>query len=430
MPLTPEEEKRLREKIRKELEERESRIRESKEQEEKIRQQQLEERIRQKIKEEEEERFYQERGYVKYINHRGEVEWITPEEAKKRSGRRRSRKTSSRQRKRTQRRIFQIVLNLVLVFAAGMIFMFLLRYNPIKKPKVYGAIQVITNVPGAQIFLNGAEKNLFTPDTIPHLATGKNYFISVYKDGYSCWPPMQQVTVERNRVVTVNFELKHSAYFATLELQSNVTDYQLFVDGVPFQHDGNQIQIPSGYHVIAAVKSGYLASPAFHRVLLERDEHQVISFNFKPVKDLGYIRVTNNRSTSYVYLNNRLTGIKANKGFIPVEPGIYEVRVRENGFQPLPEVEILTINPNERRTLSFHMTPVSAVDTLQILSNPPGASISIDGYWQPLVTPAPEILLSRGDHFINLMVGETIYRETDLLVDASHFEKKRLEIDF
>jgi hypothetical protein len=71
MALTPEEEKRLREQIRKDLRERERRMLESNQKEETSRQKNLESRIRQQIVEEEEERYFTEQGYVKYVNRYG-----------------------------------------------------------------------------------------------------------------------------------------------------------------------------------------------------------------------------------------------------------------------------------------------------------------------------------------------------------------------
>ncbi len=430
MPLTPEEEKRLREKIRKDLEERERRLRESKQREEEARQMQIEERIRQKIKEEEEEQFFKEKGYVKYINHRGEVEWLTPEEAKKRQGRRRTKKTSSRHRRRQKRKILQWAVNIGMILLAFFVFALLLKFNPIKRTKAYGSVYIKTNVPGARVFLNGAEKPLFAPDTIPHLAVGKNYFISVYKDGFSCWPPMQRITVAKNKVTVAAFQLTHSATFAQIRLLSNVPDFQLYVDGVPFPHTGNVVELPTGYHVITAIKPGYLADPSYHRILVEDKTSQELAFHFQKVKELGYLRITNNRSSSFVFLNDRLSGIKANHGYFPVKAGVYEVRVRENGFQSVPEVEMVNIAAGEKKTITFHSVAESRSDTLQIYSRTPGAVIMLDGQWLPFVTPATEILLTRGDHYLNLMHGNRVYRETDMLVDARHFEKKRLDIDF
>lgn len=313
---------------------------------------------------------------------------------------------------------------------ALMVFWTLLKYNPIKREKAYGSILVETNVPGAQIYLNGAEKPIFSPDTIPHLAVGKNYFISVYKEGFSSWPPMQRITVKKNEVAVANFQLKHSAKFVRVRLKSNEADFQLFVDGLPFARQGNVVEIPSGYHIITAVKPGYLTDPPYHRLLLDGDDTVELQLRFEQQEEVGYLQVTNNRSTSYIYLNDRITGIKTNRGYFPVKPGVYEVRVRENGFQPLPEVEVVTISPGERRLLTFHMKTESQFDTLQIISQIPGSTIILDGHWLPFVTPAVDIPVSKGDHYINLMLGSQVLHESDLLVDASHLQTKKLELKF
>ncbi|NIS38533.1 hypothetical protein GWN26_14245, partial [Candidatus Saccharibacteria bacterium] len=133
MALTPEEEKRLREEIREQLADRERRIRDSINKEEEERRKHIEDRIRAQIREEEEEKFFTERGYVKYVNRHGGVEWLTPEEAEKRQNKRRNKhkKSSSRYRSHRRKKIVQWATNIGIVVVALVVFQVLLKYNPI-----------------------------------------------------------------------------------------------------------------------------------------------------------------------------------------------------------------------------------------------------------------------------------------------------------
>lgn len=431
MALTPEEEQNLREEIRRDLEEREHRMSESKEKEQVKRQQSLESRIRQQIFEEEEERYFTERGYIKYVNRYGGVEWLTPEEAEQRQERRRSKKKSSgRRARRRNSLILKWLINGGIVIFALAVFMYMLRFNPVKESRM-GAIAIKTDVPGAMVYLNGTEKQgFFSPDTLDDLSVGA-HFVSIYKDGYSAWPPMQRVTVEANKVTVAEFVLKNAGVLGKISVESNVNDFQLYVDGIAAPPGANKIfEVPAGYHVITAVKQGYVVNPLHHRVLIKENETTRLSFQFEKSDKIGYLNVKSNKSTAYVFIDNVLTGIKANNKPFPVPEGVYEVRVCENGFRSIPETELITVVPGKTRTLNFHMQAETAYDTMQIITAKPGAGIIVDGQWMPYVTPISELALSEGIHYLNLMRDDQFYSEKEVPLVLNNQVRRRFEVNF
>ncbi len=430
MPLTPDEEKRLREQIRAELERRLQREQSQKEDIDAGRQEKLEERLRQQIREEEEERFYQERGFVKYINHRGGVEWLPLEEAEIRQMKRRSKKGSSRRRMRQRRRIMQWVVNLAAVGFAMMVFWYLWRYNPIQQKRT-GNIVIKTNVPGAQVFINGLEKRgVLTPDTLPEMSAGA-YFIAVYKDGFTVWPPMQRLSLQTGKTAVAEFELKSTGRMGTLAIQTNESDFDLFVDGVKYPVAANgQVPIPAGHHVVTVVKDGYLANPLYRHVLVSDQGVTAVAFQLEKRADIGFLKVSSNRASAYIYLTNQFSGIKANGESFPVKAGVYEIRLLENGYSSIPVAELVRIMPGETAELSFHLQPETHVDTLQLITPHPGANIILNGQTMPYMTPYPDLALSRGTHFLNLMRDGIVYAEKDLQIDLSHLKDRRLVVDF
>ncbi len=429
MALTPQEEKQLREKIRKELEEREQRLLSARSKKEDTRRERLETRIRNQIKEEEEVEYFTSKGYVKHKNRYGEVEWLPPEEAEQRKNRRRSSgKSASRQRSRKFRIARQWLVNVGIVAVALGVFMYLLQYRPASAAKM-GAITVTTDVPGAQVYFNGTEKQLFTPTTLKDLPAGKNYFLSVYKDGFTTWPPMQRITVNANETSSVEFNLKNSSSMGKVLVESNVEDYQLFVDGLPYRKTADLIEIPTGYHIISVVKPGYAASPAYHRVVINGDGVQRLAYEFSSLDDHGMIEVSSNQSSAYIYIDEKMVGLKANSPAFPVKPGIYEVRLRQNGYSSHPPSEMVNIKPGEKVSLSFHMLPAE-MDTVQIVSAEPGASIMVNGQWVPYVTPVNDFLLSKGDHYINLMRDGEVMKEADVYVDVAVSEDNLIWLDW
>ncbi len=95
---------------------------ERQQQEEKIRR---EEEIRQ-IKAQVEEAFYGRRGYVKYVNHRGKVLWLTPEEYRLRKERKRRTRRKNRIES-TLTRYRQVVFYLLVAAVALLVGAYLAR---------------------------------------------------------------------------------------------------------------------------------------------------------------------------------------------------------------------------------------------------------------------------------------------------------------
>jgi PEGA domain len=428
MPLTPEEEKRLREDIQKELEKREMELRENKEHKEEERRRKLEKQLREKIRKEEEEKYFIERGYVRYINHQGLVEWLTQQEAEQRKKTRRSKRGSSKHKKHQKKRIIQIVSNIGIILVAGMILLFVYKFNP-SGGTSYGSIIVNSDVPGCKIFLDGTEVNSFTPHTLNKVSPGI-HFISVYKEGFSAWPPMTSVSVPKNKTIFADFTLNHSTFLGEIIIESNLAGYDLYVDGQRFEMTDSRLQIPTGYHVIALVKAGYFATPSYQRVLVEKDGMKILKFQFNPDENIGYLQISSNRKNEYIYLDGRFTGVKAQGKLLPVKAGTYEISTRENGYLTTPESRILNLLPDEKKLVVFHSIPISERNSVNITTSLPGAAIILNGDWTSFVTPARNLELSPGSHYINLMRGDSVYSAKDMLVDIAQLKNKSVRINF
>jgi hypothetical protein len=429
MALTPEEEKQLREQVRQRLEKRLEKMSATKA-EDAARQAKMEERLRKQIMEEEEERFYTERGYVKYVNHRGGVEWLTPEEAEERKNNRRTTKGSSRRKKRQIRKIMQWVVNAAAVLMALGIFGYLWRYNPNPVVSV-GTMVVESDVPGAQVFINGVERSGFTtPARFSEMNTG-TYFVSVYKEGFSVWPPMQKIVVEKGKIATAQFQIKSAGQMGALQINVDRPDVQVYIDGIKRENvDLDHIEIPAGYHVVTVVKDGFLAEPPFQRVLVRENEATQVRFKMLPAPDLGYLKIHSNRASGYIYLSNRFTGIKTNNPAFPVAPGVYEIRVVENDYYSLPEKEFVRIESGDTLELNFNLQPIARRDTLQLLTPKPGANIVLNGEVLPFVTPMPQLVLNSGVNYINLMRNGQLYEDKDIAVNVVQLKNPVLEFNF
>jgi hypothetical protein len=428
MPLTPKEEKRLREEIQNELINREQALRENRQKSEEEKQRRLEQRLREKIREEEEEKYFTEKGYVKYINHEGLMEWLRPDEADRRKKKRRLKKPSSYYKKKQKRRIIQIIINTSIVVIVGILLLVLYKFNS-ATGKNYGSIIVSSEVPGAKIFLDGIELNSFTPDTLTKISAGKHY-LSVYKDGFTSWPPMEIIPVIAKKNTSVHFLLRNLPYFGRVNIESNLSNFDLYIDGLLQKITEPYLEIPVGYHVFALVKEGYLTSPSYQRILVEQEQIKTIKFEFMLEEEIGYFQISSNRKNGYIFLDNKFTGLKANGKQFPVKPGTYEISIRENGYLSTPNSKLENLLSNEKKMVVFRSRPIEEQETIQLLTKNPGAAIILDGNWTLFITPIQNLAVSPGNHLINFMRGDSIFSEKDILIDLAQIKDNSLKYNF
>lgn len=211
MHLSPEEEARLRAQVRDRLEraaqERNQRSEALRKEEEA---QWIQEEKRQII-EDEERRFYEEQGLQRYVNHRGEVEWLTPEEIewRRKSRRKKKRRRSSRHRHRSKRGrdILLAVLAVAAVFSLVGMFM----YFGTGPPEEETLLRVRSNIKGATVYIDGEATGYVTDAILRGLQVG-THVVSVAKPGYSAVPVEAQVVVTAGDSVGVAFELIEASW--------------------------------------------------------------------------------------------------------------------------------------------------------------------------------------------------------------------------
>jgi hypothetical protein len=401
MALTPEEEKKLRQEIRKQLEERDRKEKESEISEAEEKRLLLEKRLRRKIKEEEEEKFYSERGYVRYLNRHGETEWLTPYEAERRNNSRRSKKSRSRSSHRYQRKR-NLIINFTLLFSALAIFVILYKLDIGSGVKT-GTISVNSDIPGATIYLDGELLEKVTPDTLVDIQEGR-HFVVIYKQGHSATPPIQRVYVTPGKMIVTDFALDNTALIGSVKLNVNVPNYQLYIDGLPFlEEKRNMIDIPTGYHTFMVIKKGYIGHPAFRRILVGSGDTTHVQFELYPDSDLGYLQISNNKFAGYIYVNDKFTGLQARGDLLPVRSGTHEVQVKLNGFKCIPDSHLINILPGEKEIVIFRLEPEEKSYHINLKTNQPGLSIFVDGEWLPFVTPILNLPISPGKHFLNFV---------------------------
>ncbi len=192
------EEQKLREMIRKELEAREE-LR-SKERVGESAETALSFAERQRIIDDEIRRFYESKGkYRRYENEDGEVEWLTDAEIAERE---RQIPVDVEELEAGQRKVRNyFLISTILVFVVGTLLFLVLRQQ-------HGSVQVLSNVSGATIYLNGQATEFKTDHVLRNLSPGP-HLISVAKSGYGVVGESTrkiEVRAGKEEIVTFNLE--------------------------------------------------------------------------------------------------------------------------------------------------------------------------------------------------------------------------------
>jgi hypothetical protein len=155
---------------------------------------------RKRIIEEEISAFYQARGgYKKFVNEDGDVEWLTDAELLDRES---QLPIDMEELEVGQRRVRNRIVIICLLLFAGLVLMFVLLRDRT------GSVQVLCNVPGATIVLNGAATEFTTDHALQYLPTGPQV-ISVSKYGYVADGPQSiKVDLRAGRTEIVMLKLK------------------------------------------------------------------------------------------------------------------------------------------------------------------------------------------------------------------------------
>ena len=136
---------------------------------------------RQRIMREEEDAFYAERGLRRYRNHRGEYEWLTEEEIADRKGRRRAARPGSQRGFFSKRSMGDVISGIVLLGAVAISLLIVMR--SVKTSDLPYAIEILSEPPGAAVFVNGKAANLST-NCLVHVSNPGTVMVSLYLPGY------------------------------------------------------------------------------------------------------------------------------------------------------------------------------------------------------------------------------------------------------
>jgi hypothetical protein len=338
----------------------------------------------QRIKAEEYERFFsQQPEYSQYINHLGEIEWMTEEEAYRQHEFFRHSQSAWEKLKRKLR------LSRKLEYA---------KLNPAERElrlyfrkyleeKYLGKVQPQTarELPGEWSFAINPEEleNITLLDDFGNEA--------IWKLGFTIISIIAVLAVI-GFIWSLSFQKEPAG---RLLVKSVVQGGRVYLDDTKFiGYTNTEIgNVPVGHHRISAIKDGYLAVPPYQEVEMKADSLVSLNFKFNTLRSemLGYLKVQAPQKDSKVFINNIFYSRLDEENIFDLEEGQYRVTVQKEGFLTIPVESIVHIVMGDTTLLSIQQDPIpnrqrgypgialEQIGTLAVTSNVIKARIFING---------------------------------------------------
>jgi hypothetical protein len=275
-------------------------------------------------------------------------------------------------------RLLRIFVPLAIVGAAF--------YVLTERPKtVTGFLHVVTDVPGAEISIDGVRTGATTDTTLPRIPVGRRS-VTVGKTGYVSDPEVVFVNVKQDTVARVKFTL-----VSTEPVLPPRADSQAFPVGLPEDSLALVEGIPLGDSLRSPLESG-LVQETTEYVPAEEDttlEHELVSE--QPPEPIPP-RVSEIEETSIavlsvpegaeIILNGDSVGHQTNYTFHDLPRGTYFITVRKKGYVPKPSsvrIDLTRSHQSELVAFEFSLDETLPPPQLTVITEPIAARIRVNG---------------------------------------------------
>lgn len=275
-----------------------------------------------------------------------------------------------------------------------------------------GVVQLESNPTGAYVYVDGRYLGR-TPARV-ELDEGQHFATFYLQD---------QVIVEtffvtegRTTVVTANFRK------TMLNIQTTPPGAQIYLNGSYVGVSPLQIEVQPGTHTILATRPGY--EPEQRSVTIALGETKTVSITLSPER--ATLIVFTNPIGASIYINTQYRGTTTSAGLsLSLTPATYNIVARMSGYQDASVT--VTLSPGETRSVTLNLAPAVRKGTLNIFTNPAGASIYVDGtYVGTARATGLSVQVDPGPHtIIATMDG---YQDTTVTVSVAPGETKRIDI--
>jgi hypothetical protein len=256
-----------------------------------------------------------------------------------------------------------------------------------------GALRITSNPSGARIILDGAATNFRTPTAIPAVPPG-GHRILLSLAGHRNWERVVQVAAGATTSLDAALE---PAATGGLGVASVPAGAAVLLDGQPtgMETPADLSALPVGTHTVQLRRDGYdLWSQA---VVVIPDRHLQIAATLAPSrKDWGHLRVQTHPPQARIALDGYPTGKRSPDTLFNVQAGSHRLELTVEGHRPWSDTVTVREGRTEDLLVKLQPLPTRELGNARIESDPPGASISLDGVLLRQRTPADLEYLAAG----------------------------------
>ncbi|RMI20605.1 MAG: PEGA domain-containing protein [Calditrichaeota bacterium] len=345
----------------------------------------LDYRTLQRIKAEEFAQFFERSDkYFSYLNHLGEVKWMTEEEAEQ------------------QHEFFLYEEGSFTQLRKKLHLLRFPRLDKLSGPEKEIRLQIrryleenylggVTPETGQMLSQN--LKYELTPEEIENIPVTKDVLETI---GWSRGMPIGLILllliIGGILLIVLN---KEEVQTGSLLVQSNVESARVYLDGDILGYTGMEISnIPSGTHRVSLVKAGYTVNPPYREVEIYPDSMTVLSFQLEPVHhdEQGYLIISADYPDSKIFVDHEYYGTVSEWPVLPIIAGEHKIVVEKDGFTSIPDQVITPVSRGDTAVVKFRQRPAAVsrtevpplrsrleLGTLEVTTNVPGARIYING---------------------------------------------------
>ena len=256
-------------------------------------------------------------------------------------------------------KVWGLLGNIMRFFIPLMVVFGLVYYLVIWKSERTGSVRVVSDIPGAEILIDGSTIGLTTDTTIANIPVGK-VTISIQKRGYQPNPPFEVLNLRSGRTPEIHFQLE----------EQYLTE---FYEGVKVRE--KETPAPTQmYDVLRPPRKRISSLPITNQPAAERPR--------KSQQILGSIIVSANEKDAEILLNGRSTGSKTNATLVDIPQGSYSVSLVKDGYivDP-PEVAVSIERDLQNELVVFSLRPEKETPTphLKVTTDPVSGQIFVNG---------------------------------------------------
>ncbi len=246
-----------------------------------------------------------------------------------------------------------------------------------KPTQEIAALTIQSDPDGATILLNGKPPQA-PPNTFTHVPFGTHQLTATLDD-YE--PLRQDLEVRRGMTPQIRLQLKPIQEIAALSIQGEPDGATILLDGKPPRAGSNTFtHVPFGTHQLSATLDGY--EPIKQDIDVRRGMTPQIRLQLKPTQEMAALSIQSDPDGASVLLDGKPSEAPLNT-FTHVPFGTHQITATLDNYEPLKQD--IDVRRGMAPQIHLQLKPTQEIAALSILSDPPGATVLLDG--KPPQTP-------------------------------------------